>query len=227
MWVTGITPSLNSGTISAFSEFSNGFLQNISSCTPPASAFPFVPAAPLVFSSQVAASTPVPVAPLIVPTPSAVSLHVAALITPHTCVNTRAAAAPSVPDTIDTCVAAPTTTIATPAAPQSVMPEFPLPAASILDVPTPSSPISDASSQSASMNSFASHASSSNTSQPLGELHIDLPIVPQLPAPVTSITNVHLMLTRKKARDQHGMVSLLDTDTTEPKTVESAIQSPH
>ena len=35
------------------------------------------------------------------------------------------------------------------------------------------------------------------------------------------------MLTRKTTRDQHGMVALLNTDTTEPKKVKSAIQSPH
>ena len=151
----------------------------------------------------------------------------ATLIAPHTSVGTHAAAAPSVPDTVDTYVAAPTNTIAAPAAPQSMMPEFPLPAASILDVPTPSSPVSVASSQSTPVDSIASHASSSTTSQLPGELHIELPIAPQLPAPITSIINVHPMLTRKKAHDQHGMVALLDIDTIEPKTVKSAIQSPH
>ena len=218
---------MNSGTIFAFSEFSNGFLQHNSSFTPPASTSPSIPTAPPVLSSQVAASTPVPAAPLIVPAPLAVSLPVATLITPYTSVDTRVAAAPSVPDTVNTHVAAPTDTIATPTAPQSVMPEFPPPAASILDVPAPSSPVSAASSQSTQANSIASHASSNTTSQLPGELHIDLPIAPQLLALVTSITNVHPMLTKKQARDQHGMVALLDTDTTKPKTVKSTIQSPH
>ncbi|GMY26266.1 hypothetical protein FCV25MIE_21508 [Fagus crenata] len=179
---------------------------NNSSYTLPASVSPSVPAAPPVLSSQIAASTSVPTAPLIVPTPLAVSLPVATLITPYTNVDTHAANAPSVPDTADTRVAALTNTIEAPVAPQSVMPKFPLPAASILDVPAPSSPVSATSSQSTPVDSIASHASSSTTSQLPGELHIDLPIAPQLPAPVTSIINVHPMLTRKKARDQHGMV---------------------
>ena len=218
---------MNSGTIFAFSEFSNGFLQHNSSFTPPASTSPSIPTAPPVLSSQVAASTPVPAAPLLVLAPSTVSLPVATLITPHTSVDTRAAAAPSVPNTVDTRVAIATDTIAAPVALQSVMPEFPLPAASILDMPAPSSLVSAASSQSTLADSIASHASSSTTSQLPGELHIDLPIAPQLPAPVTSNSNVHSMLTRKTTRDQHGMVALLNTDTTEPKKVKSVIQSPH
>jgi hypothetical protein len=35
------------------------------------------------------------------------------------------------------------------------------------------------------------------------------------------------MLTRKKARDLHGLVALKDTDPTEPKSVKTALQSPH
>ena len=100
------------------------FLQNNSSCTPPPSASPSVPTTPPVLSSQVAASTPVPAAPLLVLAPSTVSLPVATLITPHTSVDTRATAAPSVPNTVDTRVAIATDTIAAPVALQSVMPEF-------------------------------------------------------------------------------------------------------
>uniref|UniRef100_A0A2N9I850 Reverse transcriptase Ty1/copia-type domain-containing protein n=1 Tax=Fagus sylvatica TaxID=28930 RepID=A0A2N9I850_FAGSY len=58
------------------------------------------------------------------------------------------------------------------------------------------------------------------------EFYIDLPIAAPPTAPPLS-TNVHPMLTRKKARDLHGLVALKDTDPTEPKSVKTALQSPH
>uniref|UniRef100_A0A2N9F269 Reverse transcriptase Ty1/copia-type domain-containing protein n=1 Tax=Fagus sylvatica TaxID=28930 RepID=A0A2N9F269_FAGSY len=64
----------------------------------------------------------------------------------------------------------------------------------------------------------AAPASSSTDSAPLsGELYIDLPIAtaPAPPAP----TNMHPMLTRKKAREQLGLVALKVTESTEPKSL--------
>uniref|UniRef100_A0A2N9EMH7 Reverse transcriptase Ty1/copia-type domain-containing protein n=1 Tax=Fagus sylvatica TaxID=28930 RepID=A0A2N9EMH7_FAGSY len=55
----------------------------------------------------------------------------------------------------------------------------------------------------------------------------DLPLVQPPPAPPISITNIHPMLTRKKARDQQSLVAMKDTDPTEPKTVKSTLQCPH
>jgi hypothetical protein len=55
----------------------------------------------------------------------------------------------------------------------------------------------------------------------------DLPLVQPPPAPPISTTNIHPMLTRKKACDQQSLVAMKDTDPTEPKTVKSALQRPH
>uniref|UniRef100_A0A2N9I3R3 Reverse transcriptase Ty1/copia-type domain-containing protein n=1 Tax=Fagus sylvatica TaxID=28930 RepID=A0A2N9I3R3_FAGSY len=64
----------------------------------------------------------------------------------------------------------------------------------------------------------AAPASSSTDSAPLsGELYIDLPIAPA-PAPPAP-TNMHPMLTRKKAREQLGLVALKVTESTEPKSL--------
>jgi hypothetical protein len=73
----------------------------------------------------------------------------------------------------------------------------------------------------------ASHGSATSTppsSTP--ELYVDLLIAPLPHAPPIS-TNTHPMVTRKKARDQLGLIALKDTDPSEPKSVKSALQSPH
>uniref|UniRef100_A0A2N9IBM9 Reverse transcriptase Ty1/copia-type domain-containing protein n=1 Tax=Fagus sylvatica TaxID=28930 RepID=A0A2N9IBM9_FAGSY len=54
---------------------------------------------------------------------------------------------------------------------------------------------------------------------------LHLPIAPA-PAP-PALTNMHPMLTRKKAREQLSLVALKVTDSTEPKSVKSALLSPH
>jgi hypothetical protein len=73
---------------------------------------------------------------------------------------------------------------------------------------------------------IAAPASSSTDSAPLsGELYIDLPIAPA-PAPPAP-TNMHPMLTRKKAREKLGLVALKVTESIEPKSVKLALQSPH
>uniref|UniRef100_A0A2N9HE41 Retrotransposon Copia-like N-terminal domain-containing protein n=1 Tax=Fagus sylvatica TaxID=28930 RepID=A0A2N9HE41_FAGSY len=99
---------------------------------------------------------------------------------------------------------------------------------SVSPAPSPSTkPLMELSSSDDSPTSpVAAPASSSTDSTPLsGELFIDLPIAPA-PAP-PALTNMHPMLTRKKAREQLSLVALKVTDSTEPKSVKSALLSPH
>ena len=196
------SPSSCNSKLSAFSDFSNDFLQHhISS-----SSSPRVQSTPSLLGSPAPATCPAPLVTSL-PPPAPISPNIstsitAGLVTPQL--------VPCAPES-----SSPSTDVSV--ALQSVSPA-PGPST------TPSMEFS--SSDDPQTSTVAAPASSSTDSVPLsGELCIDLPIAPA-PAPPAP-TNTHPMLTRKKAYEQLGLVALKVTESTEPKSVKSALQSPH
>ena len=210
------------GTFSSFSEFSNDFLQNRNTRS---SSNSWVQSTPSLLGTPHTAMCPVP--------PAVVS-HVPSTIVPPTHL-----LEPIPP--VASSHHAPADTSIIPLAPQIVplapatsnAPSVPLdlqpmsPAATSSSTPHEDLVTSNATHTSSSSPIVAPHGSTNSrlaSSNP--EFYIDLPIAVPPTAPPLS-TNVHPMLTRKKARDLRGLVALKDTDPTEPKSVKTALQSPH